>query len=150
MKTVKQLMLIGMLIFCIACDEDKSVDPTIMPPATTTGENTFGCLIDGWIYTSGRWGAPEVTYGQNADKNYVLNINVEINLKSYLTLSIINPKQGTTVAYTNVQFENQSLQDGEANITQMNDSVISGTFSGKRITKGRFDLKYPGNNKVHD
>ena len=47
---------------CVACEENESVDPTIMPEATTTGANTFGCLVDGWVYTSGRWGMPSAEY----------------------------------------------------------------------------------------
>src|SRR3712207_7023588 len=43
-------------IFFAGCDgEDSRVDPTVMPPATNTGANTFGCLIDGWIYSGGRY-----------------------------------------------------------------------------------------------
>lgn len=46
----------------MACEENESVDPTVMPEATTTGANTFGCLVDGWVYTSGRWGLPVAEY----------------------------------------------------------------------------------------
>lgn len=53
---MRHLLFICLLLFCVACEENESVDPTIMPEATTTGANTFGCLVDGWVYTSGRWG----------------------------------------------------------------------------------------------
>ena len=66
----KLLFLFTILLFC-ACDEDKSVDPTIMPAATTTGENTLGCLIDGWIYASGRYGKPEVSTFTENENHYV-------------------------------------------------------------------------------
>ena len=47
---IKYLITIVLTIaLCCSCDrEDFSADPTIMPPATQTGANTFGCLIDGW------------------------------------------------------------------------------------------------------
>ena len=50
---IKYLITIVLTIaLCCSCDrEDFSADPTIMPPATQTGANTFGCLIDGWVYT---------------------------------------------------------------------------------------------------
>mgnify|MGYP000727257653 FL=1 len=47
---IKYLSTIVLTVaLCCACDgEDFSADPTLMPPATQTGANTFGCLIDGW------------------------------------------------------------------------------------------------------
>lgn len=59
---MRHLLFICLLLFCVACEENESVDPTIMPEATTTGANTFGCLVDGWVYTSGRWGMPSAEY----------------------------------------------------------------------------------------
>lgn len=55
---IKYLITIILTVaLCCACDgEDFSVDPTLMPPATQTGANTFGCLIDGWVYTGQRYG----------------------------------------------------------------------------------------------
>ena len=55
---IKYLITIVLTIaLCCACDgEDFSADPTLMPPATQTGANTFGCLIDGWVYTGQRYG----------------------------------------------------------------------------------------------
>ena len=44
---MRHLLFICLLLFCVACEENESVDPTIMPEATTTGANTFGCLVDG-------------------------------------------------------------------------------------------------------
>ena len=57
---MKKLLFLFLLVCCCACDEDKTVDPTLMPEATTTGANTLGCLIDGWVYASGRYGTPSV------------------------------------------------------------------------------------------
>lgn len=59
---MKKLLFLFLLICCCACEEDRSVDPTLMPEATTTGENTLGCLIDGWVYTSGRYGIPSARF----------------------------------------------------------------------------------------
>ena len=52
---MRHLLFICLLLFCVACEENESVDPTIMPEATTTGANTFGCLVDGCgIFGAGR------------------------------------------------------------------------------------------------
>ena len=48
MKTI-YLLLIALL--ATTCDSDDPVDPaSLLPPITTTGENTFGCLIDGKFF----------------------------------------------------------------------------------------------------
>ena len=139
---MKYLLFICALFLCIACEEDKSVDPTIMPQDTTTGENTFGCLNDGWVYVSGRWGTPTTNYYKQDNNTYKMEISAEVDLKSYIKFTILNPEQGKTVDYTEAYFDTQSLEDGKVHITRMSNGIISGTFEGTRITKGRFDLKY--------
>ena len=59
---IKYLSTIVLTVaLCCACDgEDFSADPTLMPPATQTGANTFGCLIDGWVYTGQRYGPDQI------------------------------------------------------------------------------------------
>ncbi len=64
---MKHIVFICLLFFCIACEENKSVDPTLMPEATATGANTFGCLVDGWVSVSGRWGLPVAEFTQLED-----------------------------------------------------------------------------------
>lgn len=138
---MRHILFICLLFFCIACEENKSVDPTIMPEVTTTGANTFGCLVDGWVYAGGRWGMPTTEYIEREDTTY-MTISAEVGFKTYVQFTIVNPKQGETVDYKDASFENQSMEDGKAHITRMENGVISGTFEGTRITKGRFDLKY--------
>lgn len=138
---MKYFIFICTLVLCMACKEDRSVDPTIMPEATTSGENTFGCLIDDWLYVSGRWGVPTTNYIKQED-NIKINISAEVDFASYINFTILNPKQGETVAYTQAYFDNQALEDGTVYITRMSNGIISGTFKGSRMTEGRFDLKY--------
>lgn len=138
---MKHILFICLLFFCIACEENKSVDPTIMPEATTTGANTFGCLVDGWVYVSGRWGLPAAEYIQLEDSTS-MTVSAEVGFDSYLRFTIAKPQQGQTLSYMNVSFDNQTIGNGKVHITRMSDGIFSGTFEGDRITKGRFDLKY--------
>jgi len=138
---MKKLLFLFLLVFCYACDEDRTVDPTLMPEATTTGENTLGCLIDGWVYTSGRYGMPTVrTYDE--EENHYVSVDAKVGVFSVLHFVLVNPRQGSTCTYTDVSFDGGTLEDGEAYITRMNGTVISGTFSGGSIKDGRFDIKY--------
>lgn len=52
----------------------------------------------------------------------------------------MNPRQGTTCTYTDAVLDEGDLGDGEAYITRMDGTIISGTFSGGSIKEGRFDI----------
>ena len=43
---------------------------------------------------------------------------------------------------TDAVLDEGDLGDGEAYITRMDGTIISGTFSGGSIKEGRFDIKY--------
>ena len=48
---MKKLTLLLGIMLVLACSSDDAVDPeSLLPPITTTGENTFGCLIDGKFF----------------------------------------------------------------------------------------------------
>ena len=138
---MRHLFFMCVLVFGVACEENESVDPTIMPEATTTGANTFGCLVDGWVYTSGRWGMPAAEYLEREEGSSV-TVSAQVGLGSYIRFTIADPKEGETLPYVNLSFENQNMEDGKVYISRMSDGVFSGTFEGGRITEGRFDLKY--------
>lgn len=141
---MKKLLYLSLLLIFWACDEDKSVDPTIMPPATTTGENTIGCLVDGWIYASGRFGKPKVNAYEEKGNHYV-KIQSEVGLFTILSLTLVDPGEGATCTYTNATFDGGVIEDGKAYITRLDGQVISGTFAGGEISEGRFDVKYKEN-----
>ena len=112
-----------------------------MPEATTTGANTFGCLVDGWVYTSGRWGLPVAEYLE-WEEGSSMTVSAQVGLGSCIRFTIADPKEGETLPYVNLSFENQNMEDGKVYISRMSGGVFSGTFEGGRITEGRFDLKY--------
>lgn len=138
---MRHILFICLLFCCMACEENKSVDPTIMPEATTTGANTFGCLVDGWVYAGGRWGLPAAEYIQWED-SASMTVSAQVGFDSYVRFTIANPRQGETLPYENMSFDNQKIGEGTVHITRMSDGIFSGTFEGDRIAKGRFDLKY--------
>ena len=88
---MKKLLFLFLLVCCCACDEDKTVDPTLMPEATTTGANTLGCLIDGWVYASGRYGTPSVRLSDDEENHYV-EIDAAVGVFSSLHLARVNSK----------------------------------------------------------
>ncbi|QJP33611.1 hypothetical protein F0365_03910 [Nonlabens sp. Ci31] len=48
---MKTIYLLPIVLLFTACNSDDSVDPaSLLPPITMTGENTFGCLIDGKFF----------------------------------------------------------------------------------------------------
>ena len=64
----KYILILLSVLCCIGCDrEDETVDITVMPPATTIGAETFGCLIDGWLYVGGRYRDYGYWFGPSVD-----------------------------------------------------------------------------------
>ena len=53
----KYILILFSIISFWSCKEteNESIDITVLPSATTTGANTFGCLMDGWVYVGGRY-----------------------------------------------------------------------------------------------
>ena len=108
---MRHLLLICLLLFCVACEENESVDPTVMPEATTTGANTFGCLVDGWVYTSGRWGLPVAEY-LVWEEGSSMTVSAQVGLGSCIRITNADPKEGETLPYVNLSFENEYMEVG--------------------------------------
>ena len=166
-KTFYILICLVAIVFS-ACHTDKRTDPTVMPAVTTTGEHTFGCLVDGWVTTGGRYyddGSPYI-YDDNHSivfNYYELGEYVDVRVKTkgepaqYLKFTIKGVEKKAALPQT-CTFENARFTDvqgndgsdilidalGNVTITNLNDSakILSGTFSGTRITEGRFDVRY--------
>lgn len=137
----KLLFLFTAILLCCACqEEDKSIDPTLMPEATSMGKNTLGCLIDGWVYTSGRFGKPTARPATDENNTPLVIITAPVGSSETLEFMLVDPKQGQTCKYINTLFTAGVPGDGEAHISRMDGKVISGTFSGEGIAEGRFDI----------
>lgn len=146
MKYGKILFLAGwMALFCACDDEDKSIDPTLLPEITATGENVLGCVIDSWIYNSARWGVPTVhSYTIETEETAESCIKVEAYLgqSTHLSFVLVNPIEGKECDCRNILLDNEELRSGKASIIRMDGHVVSGTFENDRIQYGRFDLSY--------
>lgn len=148
---MKNYLWILLLILCLSgCMEDETVDITVMPVVTATGEDTFGCLVDGWLYVGGRykeWFEEElksIRYKYDAEKN---EIDAEVSVKADLEISftILSPQAEKECTITNIRFGQEELEDGTVRISRFDryKKIVSGTFSnGGRLTHGRFDVHF--------
>lgn len=147
----KYIFILFSIISFWSCTEDNTVDITVLPSATTTGADTFGCLVDGWIYVGGRylgWGHSNIWthdsffYNEEEDKLYVsVSVKPEISIR----FTMLSPKEGEESPVTDIQFEGEKLEDGTALVSRFDTQtrVISATFgNGKSLTNGRFDIHY--------
>ncbi|WP_296619885.1 hypothetical protein [Marivirga sp.] len=176
MKKFPLYFLLLLLFSCQSCQlfdkEEDTLDPqeelAKLPPITATGENTFGCLVngkaflpvqgflganalDGYVNSSNKF----VLQALNIQENYNLNIQI-IDLNSFsgdLTISTTNVLgDKDLVSFTKGDNRYDDLIAGELNIIKddRDSSIIAGTFTitfdtgnGElEISEGRFDLKY--------
>lgn len=105
---IKYLSTIVLTVaLCCACDgEDFSADPTLMPPATQTGANTFGCLIDGWVYTGQRYGPDhKASYypAYNEDEKATVHVYVWVDTNTSISFNIIDPKEKNITVYSDIE-----------------------------------------------
>ena len=147
----KYILILCIIIGFCSCLEDDTVDTTALPLPTATGANTFGCLVDGWVYVGGRhlgWGHSEVWthdafhYNETEDKLFV-SVSVKPDSSIRFTMSAL--KEGGKCSITDVEFGEEELEDGTAIISRFDtkEKIISATFgNGNRLTHGRFDIHY--------
>ena len=149
---MKKYICILFSILCLfSCDEDETIDITVMPAITSTGENTFGCLVDGWIYVGGRykniwfwedWAS--IRYKYNPEENeMVAAITVKEDME--MSFTILAPEEGKECSITGIMFGDEALENGTALINRFDQKrkIISGTFTNNnRLTNGRFDVHY--------
>jgi len=149
----KYAFLFLLLFFLSACwkDEDKTVDITVMPNETKVGANTFGCLIDGWLYVGGRYWdvywmspyVPSIVFKYNQEGG-TLSVSVKVKEDTRIYFTIHNPEEGKQTSFTAARLGSEELPDGTVTVTRFDTEkqIISGRFEGGRITHGRFDVQY--------
>ena len=147
------LMLSITLAFCCNNDDDNNSQNPIdqLPPATQTGENTFGCLLDGLAFIpSGGINPLDCQYqfvdgayyfnlqGNKEDANFnLIRLSLSANareLQEGETYQLIENEVGNIFARysfnSNATFTSQShLGTLIINNLDLNNQIVSGTFS---------------------
>jgi len=153
---MKNLILILITTFTLSCysKDDNKTPLEQLPPATTTGANTAGCLVDGRAFLPKGYILPSNLFCNYIDgKDFSLGIK-QNNGNKMLSISIIsynqrlvvgetyqlkeycaNSKFGTYIIYddqnlSEIQYKTTSTITGELKITYHNfdEAILSGTF----------------------
>ena len=147
MNKYKLIFLLS--IFFFSC-ENETVDVTVMPEATTVGKQTFGCLVDGWLYVGGRYGGLDWAFNYRSSIDFTfypeenaLSAHIMVKPDISISFTIPEPEMGVCLM-ENVFFGDELMEDCIVDITCFDKEaqIISGEFSGGRITFGRFDVNY--------
>ncbi|MDR0874336.1 MAG: hypothetical protein LBN27_12880 [Prevotellaceae bacterium] len=167
MKKINFICLLAIVFSFGACTEDLRIDPSVLPPVTETGANTFGCLVDDWAYVGGRYynnGSPliynelhSIVFNYYEASNYIdVRIKIDELPDRYLKFTIKDVVK-TAALPQNCTFENARfsgttdntgdesvIENGTVKITNFDTdlNIISGIFYGTKITEGRFDVHY--------
>ncbi len=172
MKTLLTIILFISLGLCISCDLGLGIhEPTELeklPPLTTSGENTFGCLVNGEaliadhslditaIYQQGKLqlGGGQEDNDIDKDLDFVLEDPLEENVFYELTnFPIHRSKFRDRDSSKNCLYDFENTFKGHLTFTKIDRTnfIISGTFEFSTVTEdcdtvhitdGRFDMQY--------
>ncbi len=169
MKKIFFSVFVCLTFLCMKCkDEIEPID--LLPSATQTGKNTFGCLINGEPFTPDELASSlSVQYSSNDEKYFYLSairntdniivspafgvVNLPIVEGKRYNLSIKEEDDAYGLLYIKSEFIYTYKNYGELFISKHDTErrIISGTFwfnarsrtaALYRITEGRFDIKY--------
>lgn len=137
MKKISSLLIITIFLAC--CDKDdnkKSSNPVDqLPPATQTGANTFGCLLDGQVFKPGLTSNSYNCFYQLVDGEYYFAVNASNQKAGILKdISIATNKRRI--------FESEILD-----LIDKTDGNASGSFYTSNSNTGTDDLMYTS--KIH-
>ncbi len=146
-------LLLSPFLLTTSCsnDDDNSQDPiSQLPPATTTGENTFGALLDGEPFIPrGGVNPLDCVYqlvngerffglqGNKRNENFnLLSLSLSTNAKEIeqgRTYPLIEEADGNATGIYGIRgdlYFTNAVQTGEMTITRldMNAQIVSGTF----------------------
>ena len=146
MNKIITLLTFSLLIFVSSGCDDETVDISVLPEATTIGKNTFGFVLNNWVYVGGRYRGTQFlnfTYFTDSAKIKVRSVLGTGN--NEISFDINNPAEGSECTLTNVYFNDTKIPDGTVKISKFDTllCIVSGTFNcGDRIKHGRFDVKF--------
>jgi hypothetical protein len=153
------------LLSCIMPDDP---EPATLPPLTTEGKNTFGCLIDGRVFVPGKEQLGKLRLSISFEQNSLQlqakggkeSVSVKCNNVTTEGTYYIPPPFFNGIMYTNLDVNPDCWHranphtDAKIEIHYYDKTarIISGTFDyilvnpcqkdTVRITEGRFDIKY--------
>lgn len=177
MKKLLYFVLAAVLLVNAGCEDDnifkQLVDPPakVLPPATQTGANTFGCKVNGkvWLpsktpFIEFRQGALDIIARNEWDKNTAVVLNIgDFTISGTDTYQISGntpyysrgyySRENKTGGYD--RFQTDDINTGTIIITRIDTTqlyyIVSGVFNFKardeitgeiiEITEGRFDLR---------
>ncbi|TDP60358.1 DUF6252 family protein [Flavobacterium dankookense] len=167
---MKKLFLLLLTTFTLSCcnnEDDKPQNPIDqLPPATQTGANTFGCLINGEPFVVSNTSNQTAIYqggvlqiggsidNSDMDVNIILRISESISINTSYSLTNIPFNQSLFINNGNgCYYDFANTISGSVTITNFDQTnfIISGTFNFStetneceniNITNGRFDLQY--------
>lgn len=173
MKKLLFSVFVLLTFLCAKCEDETPKNPIdLLPPATQTGANTFGCLVDGEAFTpDGRPNSFKQEYSY-MDSGYYLRVTANSIVEGDLisvgcTAENVNLEEGKTYALLSREsgnisgryfamsdaFYTNTEETGEIFITHYDPSkkIISANFwfnvrdkkgAIRQIREGRFDIKY--------
>ena len=150
-KLLSILMFASIFIACNKDDDPKPTNPIDqLPPATQTGENTFGCLLDGEVFKPGFYNNSYNCYYQFLDGEYYFavgaskknNDNLLIGLalrtekkqilqgELYNLVELIDGEASASYTIGLNSFRTSQMNSGELKITKLDftNNIVSGTF----------------------
>ena len=151
---MKKLLLLLLTTFALSCcnkDDDKPIaEIDKLPPATQTGANTVGCLLDGKAFLPGNFPNSTNCFYQFVDGNYyfalalrkrdsqnnLIGLDIGTNAKQIFqneTLVLLEYlPDNASAAYIYGTFQNftNNIHTGELTITKLDEinHIVSGTF----------------------
>ncbi len=172
---MKHLKILGGLLIAYtlnSCSLFSEAEPTELPPATQTGANTFGCLVNGKLFVPKSGGNYEgITKNYDGglglaalyvkDKQVENGIGISTPLLNGVGKYLLekpkslwhNAFHDRNLAPLNASVTITKFERGEDKANNLRWLIISGTFEGVllpeskykdtiRITEGRFDVKF--------
>ena len=97
MKKIFLIIITTLFLACCSKNDSPSQTPTAvsqLPPATQTGANTFGCLLDGEIFKPGITNNSYNCFYQLVNGEYYFNVNANYKKNGILkSLGIATEKK---------------------------------------------------------
>lgn len=125
---ILNFLIIAVMFFNTSCtNDDNNVPPSPieqLPPATQTGEMTFGCLVNDELFIPDAIGNSRIkAFYQFVDGDYTLSISARNREKDYRTISVVAK-------------DVEDFAEGTYNLIEEN----SGNFFGRYMIEGGLDL----------